>query len=219
MLDLPRGAGIVEECVNDRELERIIKSRRIVISEDVNSTMAGEITRLVTYMEQEDPKAPILVTINSPGGEAYTGLGIHDTLQFTSCPVYTLVNGLCASAGIVILLSGEQGRRVDDRGVVVHAVEAYRDVGTDRVQHRPREVLIIRPTVLIPTVCFDPTTERGALGVRGDGFEDLVWRVGVLELDQANALPQPPEVDVRIGERRKETRPWRLDGRLVRRVM
>jgi ATP-dependent Clp protease protease subunit len=94
--------------VNDRELELILKSRTIVISEDVNSRMAGEITQLVTWMEAEDPKAPILVTINSPGGEAYTGLGIHDTLAATSCPVYTMVNGLCASAGIVILLSPEQ---------------------------------------------------------------------------------------------------------------
>lgn len=91
--------------MNDRELELILKSRTIVISEDVNSRMAGEITQLATWMEAEDPKAPILVTINSPGGEAYTGLGIHDTLASLACPVYTMVNGLCASAGIVILLS------------------------------------------------------------------------------------------------------------------
>ena len=97
--------------MNDRELERVIFSRTIVISEDVNSSMAGEITRLVTFMEHENPTAPILVTINSPGGEAYTGLGIYDTLRATSCPVYTLVNGLCASAGIVILLSGEKAAR------------------------------------------------------------------------------------------------------------
>lgn len=97
--------------MKDRELELILKSRTIVISEDVNSTMAGDITRLVTFMEAEDPKAPILVTINSPGGEAYTGLGIYDTLRATSCPVYTLVNGLCASAGIVILLSADADNR------------------------------------------------------------------------------------------------------------
>jgi ATP-dependent Clp protease, protease subunit len=97
--------------VNDRELELVIKSRTIVISEDVNSSMAGEITRLVNYMEAESPTEPILVTINSPGGEAYTGLGIHDTLRATPCPVYTLVNGLCASAGIVILLSAEKENR------------------------------------------------------------------------------------------------------------
>lgn len=97
--------------MNDRELELVLKSRTIVISEDVNSTMAGEITRLVTFMEAENPTAPILVTINSPGGEAYTGLGIYDTLKATSCPVFTLVNGLCASAGIVILLSAAKERR------------------------------------------------------------------------------------------------------------
>ena len=68
--------------MNDRELELIIKSRTIVISEDVNSRMAGEISRLVHFMEAEDKDAPILVTINSPGGEAYTGLGIYDTLRY-----------------------------------------------------------------------------------------------------------------------------------------
>ena len=46
--------------MNDRELEPILKSRTIVISEDVNSTMAGEITRLVTFMEAENPEAPVL---------------------------------------------------------------------------------------------------------------------------------------------------------------
>ncbi|MCO5169618.1 MAG: ATP-dependent Clp protease proteolytic subunit [Planctomycetes bacterium] len=97
--------------MNDRELELVIKSRTIVISEDVNSSMAGEISRLVNYMEAESPSDPILVTINSPGGEAYTGLGIHDTLRATSCPVFTLVNGLCASAGIVILLAAEKENR------------------------------------------------------------------------------------------------------------
>jgi len=97
--------------MNHRELELVIKSRTIVISEDVNSDMAGNITRLVNFMEAENPEAPILVTINSPGGEAYTGLGIYDTLRFTPCPVYTLVNGLCASAGIVILLSGDADKR------------------------------------------------------------------------------------------------------------
>lgn len=97
--------------MNDRELDLIIKSRTIVISEDVNSNMAGQISRLVHFMESVDKDAPILVTINSPGGEAYTGLGIYDTLRFTSCPVYTVVNGLCASAGIVILLSAEADKR------------------------------------------------------------------------------------------------------------
>lgn len=97
--------------MNDRELELVIKSRTIVISEDVNSSMAGEISRLVNYMEADNPSEPILVTINSPGGEAYTGLGIHDTLRMTSCPVFTLVNGLCASAGIVILLAAEKENR------------------------------------------------------------------------------------------------------------
>ena len=49
--------------------------------------------------------------MNSPGGEAYSGLGLYDTLRFTKSPIRIVVNGLCASAGILLLLSGDKGQR------------------------------------------------------------------------------------------------------------
>jgi ATP-dependent Clp protease protease subunit len=62
-------------------------------------------------MEQKDAKKPITVLINSPGGSADAGFAIYDMLRFVKPPVITVVNGLCASAGILIHLAAEKKRR------------------------------------------------------------------------------------------------------------
>jgi ATP-dependent Clp protease protease subunit len=62
-------------------------------------------------MEQKDSKKPITVIINSPGGSADAGFAIYDMLRFIKPPVTTVVNGLCASAGILIHLAADKKRR------------------------------------------------------------------------------------------------------------
>ena len=49
--------------------------------------------------------------INSPGGSADSGFAIYDILRFVSPPICTIVNGLCASAGILLHLAGDKGQR------------------------------------------------------------------------------------------------------------
>ena len=55
-------------------------------------------------MEKMDPERPITVLINSPGGSADSGFAIYDILRFVRPPVYTVVNGLCASAAMAGLI-------------------------------------------------------------------------------------------------------------------
>ena len=62
-------------------------------------------------MEAKDPAAPITVFINSPGGSADAGFAIYDMLRFVAPPIRTVVNGLSASAGILIHLAGDAGER------------------------------------------------------------------------------------------------------------
>jgi ATP-dependent Clp protease protease subunit len=51
------------------------------------------------------------VLINSPGGSADSGFAIYDMLRFVAPPIVTVVNGLCASAGILVHLAGDKGKR------------------------------------------------------------------------------------------------------------
>jgi ATP-dependent Clp protease protease subunit len=89
----------------------LLESRTLLVSGPVTDEMLKEVTQRCLVMEQKDGKKPITVLINSPGGSADAGFAIYDLLRFVKPPVNTVVNGLCASAGILIHLAADKKRR------------------------------------------------------------------------------------------------------------
>lgn len=89
----------------------LFESRTLLISGPVDDKMLKEATVRAFAMESKDPDAPITVFINSPGGSADAGFAIYDMLRFIAPPIRTVVNGLSASAGILIHLAGDEGQR------------------------------------------------------------------------------------------------------------
>lgn len=91
--------------------KHLLDSRVVMCTGPVTEKMAREVSSRCLVMEAQDPNKPITVYINSPGGSADSGFAIYDILRFVACPVRTVVNGLCASAGILIHLAGDTGQR------------------------------------------------------------------------------------------------------------
>lgn len=92
--------------------QHIFESRIIFISGVVNSEMANKVNRELLAMERANPEKPIVLWINSPGGEVYSGFSIYDTAQFIKPKIITVVCGNAASMGSVIALSAEKENRV-----------------------------------------------------------------------------------------------------------
>lgn len=89
----------------------LFESRTLLISGPVDDKMLKEATVRALAMEAKDADKPITVWINSPGGSADAGFAIYDMLRFVAPPIRTIVNGLSASAGILIHLAGDDGQR------------------------------------------------------------------------------------------------------------
>jgi ATP-dependent Clp protease protease subunit len=89
----------------------LIEARTLLLSGPVTDRMLRDATVRCLAMETKDPKKAITVLINSPGGSADAGFAIYDLLRFVKPPVNTVVNGLCASAGILIHLAADKKRR------------------------------------------------------------------------------------------------------------
>jgi ATP-dependent Clp protease protease subunit len=89
----------------------LMKSRTIICSRQVTDEMAEEVITRLLLLEQEDPKGRITVYINSPGGSADSGFAVYDALKMVSCPILTVVVGLCASAGVTIFMGGDKGQK------------------------------------------------------------------------------------------------------------
>ena len=90
---------------------RLLNDRIIFLGEDVNPHTANLVIAQLLFLAHEDPKKPIKLYINSPGGSVYDGLAIIDTMNFVEPDVETIGIGLQASMGAMLLSSGAKGHR------------------------------------------------------------------------------------------------------------
>lgn len=97
--------------IQDRIDSVILESRRIFLSDAVDSNTADDIIRKFWYLELTNPGKPILFVINSPGGSVDSGFAIWDQIKLIKSPITTLVSGLAASMGSVLSLVASPKRR------------------------------------------------------------------------------------------------------------
>jgi len=90
---------------------RLLEDRVIFLWEGIDSTVANTIVAQLLFLEKQDPKAPITMYVNSPGGHVTAGLAIYDTMQYVSCPITTVCMWMAASMGSIILCGWTPGRR------------------------------------------------------------------------------------------------------------
>ena len=91
---------------------RLLRERVVFLNGPVEDGMSALICAQLLYLESENPKKPIDMYINSPGGVVTSGLAIYDTMQYIRCPVSTTCMGMAASMGSFLLMAGEKGMRI-----------------------------------------------------------------------------------------------------------
>lgn len=91
--------------------QHLFESRTVFVSGEVDAELAVKVNRQLLALEKVNPNAPIVLWIDSPGGEVYSGFSIYDTAQFISPRIITVVSGLAASMGSVIALAAEKNDR------------------------------------------------------------------------------------------------------------
>ena len=69
---------------------RLLNDRIVFLGEDVNAHTANLVVAQLLYLAHEDPKKPIKLYINSPGGSVYDGLAIIDTMNYIEPEVETM---------------------------------------------------------------------------------------------------------------------------------
>ena len=123
---------------------RLLKSRIIFCSGEIQDVMADLIIAQMLFLEYEDPDGDIMVYIHSPGGAVDAGLAIYDTMQFIKPDVSTICLGMAASMGALLLAAGAKGKRhcLPHARVMIHQVSAGVPwgQGTD-VEIRAKEIL------------------------------------------------------------------------------
>jgi len=90
---------------------RLLKDRIVFLGTTISDEVANSVVAQLLFLQAEDPKAPVHLYLNSPGGSVTAGLAVYDTMQFISCDVATYCVGQCASMAAVLLAAGTAGKR------------------------------------------------------------------------------------------------------------
>lgn len=89
----------------------LFESRTVFVSGQVDADMAQKVNRQLLALERANPTAPVVMWIDSPGGEVYSGFAIYDTARFIQPRVITVVAGMAWSMGSVIALCADKEDR------------------------------------------------------------------------------------------------------------
>ena len=90
---------------------RLLRERIVFLNGEVNDTVSALVCAQLLFLEAENPKKPISLYINSPGGVVTSGFAMYDTMQFIKAPVHTLCMGTARSMGSFLLMAGAPGER------------------------------------------------------------------------------------------------------------
>ncbi|MCL2243677.1 MAG: ATP-dependent Clp protease proteolytic subunit [Treponema sp.] len=129
-----------EEPENERKVSlldplagRMLKTRTILISGEINKELAEKTIRQLLLLEDMS-NDPIRVFIDSPGGDADAGYAIFDMIRFVKPEVWTIGMGLVASAAAIIQLAAPKQRRVglpNSHYLIHQPLSGIRGVATD----------------------------------------------------------------------------------------
>ncbi len=118
-----------EECGGEEKEKRsggdlvakLLKTRTIMVSDEVNKKMAQQILTQLILLEGEGTD-DIKMFINSPGGDADAGFAIYDMMRFIKPKVRAICAGVAASAAVIILLGAKRENRfsLPNARVLIH---------------------------------------------------------------------------------------------------
>lgn len=91
---------------------RLLDERIVMLTEGIDSTVAGIIVSQLLYLQSEDATKDITMYINSPGGQVIGMWSIIDTMNLIKNDISTVCIGLAASAASLILANGTKGKRM-----------------------------------------------------------------------------------------------------------
>lgn len=134
--------------LSDLAMEKLLKSRTIIISGEINQALAEKVTTQLLILE-EMSNDPIKIFINSQGGHVESGDTIHDMIKFVKPKIIMIGTGWVASAGITIYLAADKENRYslpNTRYMIHQPLGGFNGQATD-IGIEAKEILRVRKRI------------------------------------------------------------------------
>src|SRR6266542_7068275 len=125
---------------------RLLKERIIFMNGPIEDNVAGLVCAQLLYLEADNPTKDISFYINSPGGVVTSGMAVYDTMQYIRPQISTLVFGQAASAGSLLLMAGQKGKRfsLPNARIMIHQPSGGAQGQATDIEIHAREILKTR---------------------------------------------------------------------------
>ncbi len=125
---------------------RLMMDRIIFLGTPIDDYVANIIQAQLLYLDSADPTKDVQIYFNSPGGSVHAGLGIYDTMQYTSCDITTICTGMAASMAAVLLAAGTKGKRsaLKHSRVMIHQPMGGTQGQASDIEITTREILKLK---------------------------------------------------------------------------
>jgi len=107
----------------------MLENRELECVGEVNAESVYSLTGQLRHLQRVDPAAEITIYINSPGGEAESGLALYDVIRGLSCPVRTVCVGTAASTAAVLFAAGSRREILPHGKVMLQALRLTGGIG------------------------------------------------------------------------------------------
>src|SRR5215216_5441496 len=125
---------------------RLLRERVVFVGGPIDDEVANLVVAQLLHLQAEDPEKDVQLYVNSPGGSAYAGLAIYDTMRFIKPDVTTTCCGIAMSMGSLILAGGAAGKRsaLPNSRILIHQpTGGFQGQSTDIAIHA-KEALALR---------------------------------------------------------------------------
>ena len=157
---------------------RLLIDRIIFLGTTIDDHVANIVIAQLLFLDNQNPEKDIKLYINSPGGSVTSGMAIYDTMQYVRPDVSTVVMGMAASMGAVLLCAGAKGKRfaLPNAEVMIHQVMGGMEgqasdikIHAERILHlkdRLNQILVKHTGKELPTIEKD--TDRDYFMTAGE---------------------------------------------------
>jgi ATP-dependent Clp protease protease subunit len=152
---------------------RLLRERVVFVGGPIDDEVANLVVAQLLHLEAEDPDKDVQLYVNSPGGSAYAGLAIYDTMRFIKPDVATTCCGIAMSAGSLILAGGAAGKRgaLPNSRILIHQPSSeFQGQSTDIAIHAEETLSLRRRLEEIYAEHTGQSRERVSADLERDRF-------------------------------------------------
>ncbi len=100
--------------------DELFAQSRLFLTSEVTADSMNELLMQLMCLENEEETEPVLLFINSPGGEVSSGLAVYDYMRLMKRPLITVCTGTAASMGAILFLGADKRYMLPHSEVMIH---------------------------------------------------------------------------------------------------